>query len=83
MRITLKDGRSFYELEEYNRGSVENPMTYEEIRAKFDENASGFLSTARRDKLASRIQYLETLGDASDLVRSACPNDAPSRSRLI
>ena len=75
--ITLKDGRTFHELEEYNRGSAENPMTYEEIRAKFDENASGFLSASRRDKLASRIQYLETLGDASDLVRSACPSAGP------
>jgi len=84
--ITLKDGRTFYELEEYNRGSVENPMPYEEIRAKFDENASGFLSASRRDKLASLIKYLETLGDASELVRSACvksayPSDGPSRSR--
>jgi 2-methylcitrate dehydratase PrpD len=71
--ITLKDGRSFYELEEYNRGSAENPMTYEEIRAKFDENASGFLPVSRRDKLARLIKDLGTLGDAGELVRSACP----------
>jgi 2-methylcitrate dehydratase PrpD len=81
VRITLKDGRSFHEMEEYNRGSVENPMTYDEIRAKFDENAGGFLSTARRDKLAAKIQSLDTLADASDLIKSACPSDAPSRSR--
>ena len=73
VRITLKDGRSFHELEEYNRGSMENPMTYEEIRAKFDENASGFLSAARREKLAGMIRYLETLGDASEVVKSGCP----------
>jgi 2-methylcitrate dehydratase PrpD len=79
--ITLKDGRIFHELEEYNRGSVENPMTYEEIRAKFDENASGFLSVARRDKLAGQIRHLETLADASELVSSACPSVEPSRSR--
>jgi 2-methylcitrate dehydratase PrpD len=70
--ITLKDGRTFHELEEYNRGSVENPMTYEEIRAKFDENASGFLSASRRDKLALQVRHLETLVDAGDLVKSAC-----------
>src|SRR5580700_7596932 len=40
--ITLKDGRSFEEVEEYNRGSAENPMTYQELRAKFDDNAGGF-----------------------------------------
>ena len=74
VRITLKDGSSYHELEEYNRGSAENPMTYEEIRAKFDENAGGFLSSARRDKLASQIRHLETLADASELVSSACPS---------
>lgn len=74
VRITLKDGRTLHELEEYNRGSLENPMTYEEIRAKFDENSSGFLSVARREKLAGQIRHLETLPDASDLVRSACPS---------
>jgi 2-methylcitrate dehydratase PrpD len=71
--IVLKDGRSFHELEEYNRGSAENPMTYEEIRAKFDENASGFLSASRRDRLAGLVRYLETLGDSSELVGAACP----------
>ncbi len=43
--VTLKDGRQFTEVEEYNRGSFENPMTYQELRAKFDDNASGFLSS--------------------------------------
>jgi 2-methylcitrate dehydratase PrpD len=81
--ITLKDGRSFHDVEEYNRGSAENPMTPEEIRAKFDENASGFLSAERRDKLAGLIRYLDTLGDASDLVRSACPSGAPSHFRSL
>jgi 2-methylcitrate dehydratase PrpD len=66
--ITLKDGRSFHELEEYNRGSVENPMTYEEIRAKFDENASGFLDAGRRDRLAEQIGRLELLEDSSQLL---------------
>jgi 2-methylcitrate dehydratase PrpD len=84
--ITLKDGRRFYELEEYNRGSAENPMTYEEIRAKFDENAGGFLSASRREKLAGLIRNLDSLGDASELVGASCvssasPSAAPSRAR--
>jgi 2-methylcitrate dehydratase PrpD len=74
VRITLKDGSSYHELEEYNRGSAENPMTYEEIRAKFDENAGGFLSASRRDRLAGLIDSLETLEDASQLVASAVPS---------
>jgi 2-methylcitrate dehydratase PrpD len=66
--ITLKDGRSFHELEEYNRGSAENPMTYEEIRAKFDENASGYLDAGRRDRMAEQIGLLELSEDSSQLL---------------
>jgi 2-methylcitrate dehydratase PrpD len=71
--ITIKDGRSFHELEEYNRGSAENPMSRAEIRAKFDENASEFLTVERRAQLAEQIERLELLDDAGALVTSACP----------
>jgi 2-methylcitrate dehydratase PrpD len=66
--VTLKDGRSLAEVEEYNRGSAENPMTYEEIRQKFDENASSFLPQAARDRLAEAIGQVEQLSSASAIV---------------
>jgi 2-methylcitrate dehydratase PrpD len=68
VHVALKDGRSLVEVEEYNRGSAENPMTYEEIRAKFDENARGFLSQSRRDALADHVGRLDRLADASVIV---------------
>jgi 2-methylcitrate dehydratase PrpD len=68
VQVTLKDGRSFVEVEEYNRGSAENPMTYREIRDKFDENASGFLSQSARDRLADQIGDVENMPSASALV---------------
>jgi 2-methylcitrate dehydratase PrpD len=66
-KIVLKDGREFEEVEEYNRGSAENPMTYQELRAKFDDNAGGFLSVEQRDRLAAEIVRLESLPVASAL----------------
>jgi 2-methylcitrate dehydratase PrpD len=69
--VTLKDARQFTEVEEYNRGSAENPMTYQELRAKFDDNASAFLSAAARTRVADEIQRLETLPDAKILVETA------------
>jgi 2-methylcitrate dehydratase PrpD len=66
--LTLKDGRSFSAVEEYNRGSVENPMSDAELRAKFDENGSGFLSADQRDRLADSIGRLEQLPSAKVLV---------------
>ena len=68
VRITLKDGRVLEEVEEYNRGSSENPMTAAEIQAKYDENASGLLSEDCRAELAREIQRLESLPDAGVLV---------------
>jgi 2-methylcitrate dehydratase PrpD len=68
VEVRLKDGRVFSEVEEHNRGSAENPMTYAELRAKFDENAGGFLSKEQRDRLADSIGVLETLPAAKTLV---------------
>ena len=73
VRVTLKDGRSFLEVEEFNRGSVENPMTEVELGAKFEENASGFLSGAERAALIEAITQLERLPDASVLAELAVP----------
>ena len=68
LRIALKNGRSLSGVEEYNRGSAENPMSDAELRAKFDENAHGFLSAERRDRLAAEINRLEHLPDAKVIV---------------
>jgi 2-methylcitrate dehydratase PrpD len=66
--VRLRDGRTLSEVEEYNRGSVENPMTDAELRAKFDENSEGILDTAARDRVVATIDHLETVADARTLV---------------
>jgi 2-methylcitrate dehydratase PrpD len=68
VRVTLKDGRVLDEIEEYNRGSAENPMSDAELRAKFDDNAGGFLNAAQRDRLAQEIARTESLRDVTTLV---------------
>ncbi|HEV8394154.1 MAG TPA: MmgE/PrpD family protein [Vicinamibacterales bacterium] len=72
LTMTLADGRVFTEVEEYNRGSAENPMTAEELRAKFDDNASSVLDAGARDLLARGVAGLEAIDDAGSLVRLAC-----------
>lgn len=71
VEVRLKDGRHFTEVEEYNRGSAENPMSHAELRAKFDDNAGASLSKNKSDRLAESIDALETLGDASSLLTLA------------
>ena len=68
VKVTLTDGRVLEEIEEYNRGSAENPMSEAELRAKFDDNASGFLSADQRDRLAQEIARIESLSDVRALV---------------
>jgi 2-methylcitrate dehydratase PrpD len=71
VHIALRDGRMIEHVEDHNRGSAENPMSYAELRAKFDENASAFLSPHRRSVLADEIGRLEQLSDASLLLKLA------------
>ena len=71
VRVTLTDGRVLTEVEEYNRGSAQNPMSEAELRAKFDDNAGGFLSAAQRDRLAQEIARTEHLSDARTIVNLA------------
>ena len=69
--ITLTDGRVFSEVEEYNRGSAENPMTMDELRAKFDDNTAGVLGPAARERVAAAVAAVESLDDAGSLVELA------------
>jgi 2-methylcitrate dehydratase PrpD len=71
VRVTLADGRTLTEVEEYNRGSAENPMTEAELRAKFDDNAGGLLAQGERDRLAREIARTENLADASTFLELA------------
>jgi 2-methylcitrate dehydratase PrpD len=61
------------EIEEYNRGSAENPMDEAELRAKFDDNAGGFLPAVQRDRLAQEVGRAENLADARVLADLASP----------
>ena len=72
VRVTLTDGRVLTDVEEYNRGSAENPMSDAELRAKFDDNAGGFLSASQRDRLAREVAQAENLPDARTIVDLAC-----------
>jgi 2-methylcitrate dehydratase PrpD len=79
VRATLKDGRVLEVVEEYNRGSAENPMSEEDLRAKFDENAGAVLDAAARKKLADTIARLDSLPDAGILPPLACASGVPAR----
>jgi 2-methylcitrate dehydratase PrpD len=73
VRVTLRDGRVIDEIEEYNRGSVDNPMSSAELRAKFDDNAGAFLAARQRDAVADAVAHVETLPSARMLMDLVVP----------
>lgn len=73
VRVTLRDGRVIDEVEEYTRGSRENPMSSAELRAKFDDNAGAFLSAHQRDAVADAVANVETLPSARTLMDAIVP----------
>jgi 2-methylcitrate dehydratase PrpD len=80
VRVTLHDGRAITETQEYNRGSAENPMTFAELRAKFDENAAGILSADERKRFVDAVARLEELDDVSMLVDLSVPGLVTERT---
>jgi 2-methylcitrate dehydratase PrpD len=69
VRIVLRSGAVYEAIEEDNRGSARNPMSVDDLLAKFEENVAGVLSYARTRQLADAIFELESRTDASELVQ--------------
>ena len=65
--IFMKDGRSWTEIEDHNRGSSANPMTESEVIAKFEENASDILTAPQIDALADAALSLRDVASAEQI----------------
>jgi 2-methylcitrate dehydratase PrpD len=69
MTVRMDDGASYVSQVDYPKGSIENPMTDAEIRAKFDSLASPVIGTARAAKLAALVADVESCGDVGALMK--------------
>ena len=69
VRITMRDGRVLEAELPHQRGGPENPLSADEVRAKFHENAGLALPEAAVDSLEEAILSLEQLEDVTGLLR--------------
>ena len=69
VKVTLHNGAVYEAIEEYNRGSPENPMSSADLVAKFEENAAGVLAPVQVKRLVNAIFGLESSPSASALVQ--------------
>ncbi|MGV3770588.1 MAG: MmgE/PrpD family protein [Sphingobium phenoxybenzoativorans] len=65
--VELTDGAIVEEIEEHNRGSFQNPMTTQEIVAKFTENVDGTLSGEQAASIVDAALSLDRLDSIAHL----------------
>lgn len=66
--IACKDGSTAHKRVDYPRGHALNPMTDEEVVAKFRKLAHGVATDETAERIIDRAMHLEELADLSDLV---------------
>lgn len=82
VRVTLRDGRTVGSDEENNRGSLLNPMTEEDIIAKFSDNVSEELSALEGRRVIDFILNLEDQDEAATLVGLTVGGHTSSKSEM-
>ena len=67
VEVTLNDGNKLTERVDYVRGTVENPMTRQEVIAKSQDLMSPILGSSKTGQLISKIFGLENVKDIREL----------------
>ncbi len=81
MTMTMSDGRKFVSQIDYPKGSIEVPMTDEEIRTKFEGLAVPVIGAARAEQLADMAGSIEKCGDIASMMKLTAGRKSAARSR--
>ena len=71
--VETNDGRRLERVEMYNRGSAELPMSADDIKDKFRDNASFMLKPDRIEAVVKHVDELERASNVGELVTLCCP----------
>ena len=69
VRITTTDGKVYEEQVDHAKGSPENPMSDDEIVAKFRANAAGVLTPEQQDQVIEATWGLEDFADIGEYMQ--------------
>nr|HID13455.1 MmgE/PrpD family protein [Anaerolineae bacterium] len=69
VRITTTDGKVYEEQVDHAKGSPENPMSDDEIIAKFRANAAGVLTPEQQDQVIEATWGLEDFADIGEYMQ--------------
>jgi 2-methylcitrate dehydratase PrpD len=68
LRVRMKDGREFEQFVRYPKGNPNNPMSADEVQAKFAALAARTLQDTKIRALSDMLLRLETLPDVGELM---------------
>ena len=66
LSVTMNNGNTFVKEVRYPKGDPENPLTWDELLAKFDYCTSDFLGSENRQKIVDALQALEKIENVSE-----------------
>ena len=74
MTVKLASGGTCTAQVDYPKGSIENPMSDDELKIKFDSLAVPVVGTAHASKIADMVMRIERCDDVGDLMRLTAPS---------
>ena len=80
--VTLQDGTQLTAENEFPRGHDQNPMTDEEVAAKFHRTAKGRLDAATQERVLDLCWHLESLDDVGKLFALFRPRECFLAARV-
>jgi 2-methylcitrate dehydratase PrpD len=67
VRVTLDDGRTLQHREPINRGHAERPLSNDEVREKYFDNATLYFSRSHAQAVCDQILKLDKLANVQTL----------------
>jgi 2-methylcitrate dehydratase PrpD len=81
MTVKLASGETYVSQVDYPKGSIQNPMSDDELRLKFESLAVPVVGPSRAAQIADAVTRVERCGDVKDLMRLTAGTPARPRSR--
>jgi|UniRef100_UPI00404822E6 2-methylcitrate dehydratase PrpD len=73
MTMVMKDGSTYTSQVDYPKGSIQNPMSDEELRAKFDLLTQPVIGPSKAEQLADGLWSIESCKDLNTLMALSQP----------
>jgi len=68
IEVTTNDGKVYSHTIEYPKGSPQNPLSFEELKVKFESLSHNALNSEKQNRVFALIANLEKLKDVSELI---------------